>query len=121
MGDRRMPAHTVVEIKTSNGSLYVYSHWGGSELPGDAVEAILAARSRWDDEPYATRIIVDQLTKGSRDKATDHGLTLRPNAEDGYNLWGPINNPSIIIDLESRTLQVVGDGAEHSGSFDEIG
>ena len=95
MGDR-----AIAEIKTGDGSLYVYTHWGGGNLPNDARNAVLTARPRWGDEPYATRIIVDQLTRGGRDKEIGYGLMLQPCAEDEYNG----NNPSVVIDLPNRTL-----------------
>ena len=89
MGDRAM-----AQIKVEGGSLYVYTHWAGHALPDDAKAAIMAARDRWDDEPYATRIIVDQLTKEGRDSVTGFGLMLKPAAEDSYNN----DKPSVIID-----------------------
>ena len=101
MGDRRM-----AEIKTEDGSLYVYSHWGGHGMPKDAKAAVLSAKGRWDDESYATRIIVDQLTKECRDMETGAGLMLKPEAEDSYN----DDSPSVIIDLPQKVLSVVGTG-----------
>jgi hypothetical protein len=109
MGDRAM-----CEIKTSDGSLYVYTHWGGCCLPEDAAAAIKAAKPRWNDEGYAVHIIIDQLTKEGRDDETGFGIMLEPNAEDEYN----DNNPSVIIDLLTQTLTTIG----HDGivkSFEE--
>jgi hypothetical protein len=108
MGDRRM-----AEIKTADGSLYVYTHWGGGEMVDVAINAILAAKGRWNDSSYATRIIVDQLTKPSRDSETGHGLMLGPNAEDEYNG----GSPSIIIDLVHRVFSVMGKAAEPTTPF----
>ncbi len=102
MGDRRM-----AEIKTEDGSLYVYTHWQGYEFADIAKAAIKTAQPRWDDEPYATRIIVDQLTKDGRDTETGFGLMLKPNAEDSYNG----DKPSVLIDLPGQTLTVKGVGA----------
>ncbi len=111
MGDRRM-----AEIKTSDGSLYVYSHWGGCEMPEDAKLAVKAAQSRWSDESYATRIIVDQMTKATRDQETGAGLMLKPNVEDEYNH----DKPSVIIDLVGRTVTVIEDDKATVSTFDNI-
>lgn len=73
---------------------------------------MLTAKPRWGDDPYALRIIVDQLTKGGRDEETGYGLMLKPDAEDSYN----DNNPSVVIDLAQRSMQVRGHD-EHDGSF----
>ena len=98
MGDRAM-----CEIKIDKGSLFLYTHWSGHSLPEDAKLAIKAAQPRWDDEPYATRIIVDQLTKGGRDQETGFGIMLTPDAEDEYNN----DNPSVVIDLTEKKLSYI--------------
>ena len=110
MGDR-----AIAEIKMEDGSLYVYTHWGGSALPDAAKKAIMFAKSRWSDEPYAVRIIVDQLTKDSRDELTGSGLMLKPIAEDEYNH----NHPSVIIDLVHKVLIVLRDDG-YEKKFSEI-
>jgi hypothetical protein len=98
MGDRAM-----VEVRVVDGSFYIYTHWGGHSLPEDAKEAIKVAEPRWDDESYAARIIVDQLTKGGRDRETGYGILLKPHAEDEYNH----DNPSVVIDLVKQELTVI--------------
>lgn len=108
MGDRAM-----AEIKTPEGSLFVYTHWGGYSLPVAAKKAVASAKPRWSDYPYATRIIVDQLIKEGRDQETGFGLMLQPNAEDEYNS----DSPSVIIDLVGRTLTTIRDGAEECLPF----
>jgi len=97
MGDRAM-----AEIKIEDGSLFVYTHWDGAHLPELAKKAVLAAEPRWDDEPYAVRIIVDQLTKEGRDQETGYGLMLKPKAEDEYNG----DSPSVVIDLTTKELHI---------------
>ena len=111
MGDRAM-----AEIRTKEGSLVVYTHWGGSSLPDDAKRAVIAAKPRWSDTPYAMRIIVDQLIKEGRDKETGFGLMLEPNAEDEYN----DGKPSVIINLEELTLKVIRHNKEEVFSFREL-
>ena len=98
MGDRRM-----IELKTRDGSLYVYLHNRGFQAPEIVSEAIKFARPRWGDESYALRIIVDQIIKGGRDQLLSYGLMLEPNVEDEYNG----NKPSIVVDLVEQTLMVV--------------
>ncbi len=96
MGDRR-----TAEIRTKGGSLYVYTHWGGYEMPERAEAALEAAQPRIGDDAYALRIIVDQLTKAGRDQETGYGLMFGPNAEDEYG-----TNPSIVIDLIANKVTV---------------
>lgn len=111
MGDRAM-----AEIKTEGGSLYVYTHWGGYRLAEDAKKAIKVAQPRWDDAPYATRILVDQLTRGGRDQETGYGLMLEPVAEDEYNR----DKPSVVIDLIAQELTTIRDGTVEVINFQDL-
>jgi hypothetical protein len=97
MGDRR-----TAEIRMTEGSLYVYTHWHGSKMPEMARAAIRAAKPRWNDEAFAARIIVDVLTEPGRDKETGFGLMLSPGVEDEY----ADASPSITIDLVEQQLSV---------------
>lgn len=108
MGDRRM-----TEIKTEGGSIFLYSHWGGYAMAGNAINAIKAAESRWGDHSYAMRIIVDQMTKQGRDQETGYGLMLGPDAEDSYytetgDIGQAGDRASIVINLLEQTLTADG-------------
>jgi len=87
-------------------------------LPEAAKQAIAAARYRWDDESYATRIIIDQLTKEGRDQETGFGVMVSPRAEDEYNG----DEPSVVIDLPKKTLEVIRprDGISSLTAFGEL-
>lgn len=112
MGDRRM-----AEIKTEDGSLFVYAHWHGAELPDLAKTAVKQSAPRRGDTPYETRIIVDQLTADGRDQEIGFGLMLKPHAEDEYNN----NKPSVIIDLITKELAIIGrNGKEEVLPFSEV-
>jgi hypothetical protein len=102
MGDRRM-----AELKTSEGSLYFYTHNRGFVLPELAQLALIEAKGRRSDESYALRSVVDSLinSSGSRDNDLNSGLMLQPNAEDEYNQ----NQPSVIIDLQTWECSTVGE------------
>ena len=62
MGDRG-----TVEIH----GVYLYTHWGASDLI-DVVREALAKKWRWDDESYLARIIFDTMLDGSH--GTETGL-----------------------------------------------
>ena len=90
MGDRRM-----AEIRTEEGELYVYSHWAGHQLPELARQALSAAEVRRGDDPYALRIVLDQIMASGRDQPLGWGVMLKPVCEDEYNH----DKPSVIVDL----------------------
>ena len=106
----------MAEVKTEGGSLFVYTHNSGKELPNDARAAIYAAEDRWDDPTYAARIVVDQLTSRSRDEDDGHGLMLAPAAEDDYNG----GKPSVIIDILTRKLTLHRDDETTETSFEDV-
>ena len=99
MGDRRM-----AEIKTSEGSLYIYVHHHGYKLPEMARNAVEHAKVRLGDEPYFVRIVVDQLIKDGRDQELSFGIMLTPRCEDEYNN----DKPSVIIDAKTGKVKVIG-------------
>ncbi len=106
MGDRRM-----TEIQTEDGSLYLYSHWGGTEMPDDAIAAIIHSRERWHDQSYAVAMMLDKFNVS--------GIMLKPNSEDEYN----DDTPSIVIDLNGKRLTIVDTNQPEKNSdrsFDEI-
>jgi hypothetical protein len=96
----------MAEIRTSEGSLYFYTHWTGRKLRKQAEEAVALAKPRLGDDPYATKIVIDSLieTSGARDSETGAGIMLTPNAEDEYN----DDEPSVIIDLVDGTVRRTG-------------
>lgn len=89
MGDR---ANVVVvqhggKKGARTGGVFLYTHWGGSELGRTLRDALARAGgkgraategNRWDDEPYLVRIIFSEMLFG-RDAAASHenlaGLT----------------------------------------------
>jgi hypothetical protein len=101
----------MAQIKTSEGSLYLYVHWHGSQLPEMAVRAVEAAKPRLGDESYWVRIVLDQLTKDGRDQETGFGIMLQPNAEDEYNG----DHPSVIIDAKTGDITLDMSKARHKG------
>ena len=98
MGDRAM-----AEIKTTDGSLFFYTHWTGHNLVQQCKEALAKAQPRIGDDPYATKIAIDSLieTSGARDSETGAGIMLQPNAEDEYNG----DEPSVVLDLVDGVVE----------------
>lgn len=83
MGDR---ANVYIHEGDKPG-VYVYTHWYGTELP-DLVTAALEtpnAKSRADDYPYLTRILIeDLLTRtSSLGEATGWGVSTEVGDGDG--------------------------------------
>ena len=73
MGDR-----FVVGFRETRKSptMYLYSHWGGSDRHRAIAEAIEAAQPRWGDAPYATRIAVSSIVGHDWERETGFGLSV---------------------------------------------
>ena len=71
MGDRG----NIVFQEYDNGTIYMYTHWGGSELPQVVARALDRGRDRWNDEPYLARILFSELVKDDIEGDTGYGLS----------------------------------------------
>ena len=93
MGDRIV--FTV--IQDGDKQINLYSHWGGYTRFEDLANALEASRPRWNDDSYATRIIISQLIGDAW------------NSETGYGIWvgedlGAGEYHPLIINLTNKTI-----------------
>jgi len=84
MGDRNN-----IKITYSNGqSVYLYSHWGGSQLR-EIVSSALETSGRVTDESYFARVLFSKMivSGGTRDIDSETGYGIAPYVvdQDSYN------------------------------------
>lgn len=81
MGDR-----AVVGFKATPESptIYLYSHWAGSELDDLIAEALVKAQNRWTHDAYATRIVISQLIADDWKSETGWGISVDEFAYPDY-------------------------------------
>jgi hypothetical protein len=60
MGDR---ANVYVKDYHPEKGVYLYTHWGGHDLPVIVQDALIRGTDRWSDESYLTRIIFSEMIK----------------------------------------------------------
>lgn len=101
----------IFKVQEDMPNLVLYSHWGETTWREDLAAALVAAKPRINmpDIAYATRIIIDQLTKDGRDSETGYGIYL---ANDNQDYW----DTSVEIDMIN---QKVNDGGNWH-SFDSF-
>ena len=100
-----MGARINYNIKQSDGLYTVlYSHWGADKSVAYIAKALNAARGRWTDENYCTRIIISQIVGDEWQDTTSYGVqaATEPNYDDAW----------LIIDLKEQTVEGLG------GKFD---
>jgi hypothetical protein len=71
MGDRGQ-----VKVVLEKGSIWLYTHWGASELVGVVRKALIRGKSRWEDPEYLTRIIFCEMVRGDEESLTGFGIGL---------------------------------------------
>jgi hypothetical protein len=95
-----------IRIHEGDGpSVYLYTHWTGSELPHIVRRALAspAGRNRWNDAPYLTRIIFDELTRGEQ------------GGEMGYGIWStPLETTVVDVNVKTQKVTLSGTGARLS-------
>lgn len=81
MGDR-------AQIAVQHGAkrVYLYTHWGGSEIRQTLVAALTRGRDRWDDPEYLTRIIFSEMTKDDWEATTGFGIGLNPHTDNEHHV-----------------------------------
>lgn len=101
MGDR---GNVCVSGTDTEGTVFLYTHWSGTELP-EVVARALAYGQRWDDTSYLTRIIFEELTKDADSMFTGFGISSRE---------GDWNHPTIWVCTERQTVYQKGVMPERS-------
>jgi hypothetical protein len=88
-----------VKVTYSTGdSIYLYSHWGGSELPG-LVERVALTSSRLHDESYFTRVLFcAMLGDDLQDWRGETGFGIAPYVVDHDH-----DNRMVHVDYTRRT------------------
>jgi len=90
MGDRAN-----IVVKEGGGEVFLYTHWGGTELP-DVLKVALEKRWRWNDASYLARIIFCEMIKGQENHETGFGISTSP-PDNSY--------PYIVVDVEQQEVR----------------
>ena len=71
MGDR---ANFGFRADENSPVVVLYAHWGGYQMMANLANAIAAARPRWEDDGYATRIAISQLIGEQWNQELSYGI-----------------------------------------------
>jgi hypothetical protein len=94
MGDRA----NIVLDQENRQEIWLYTHWGGGDLPAVLQESLKRGKTRWTDEPYLGRIIFQDLTRGCEDELTGFGISSYMGDNDGY--------PYLRVDCKRQVVEV---------------
>jgi hypothetical protein len=74
-------------FKQSNGeTIVLYGHWAGHGMLEKLASAVEAARDRWNDESYATRIAVSQLVGEDWNQGLSWGLLVNSIGDNEHKI-----------------------------------
>jgi len=110
MGDRAnivIPQYPNID-EAPTGLIYLYTHWGGTDLPR-TLQAALAKRWRWDDEPYLVRIIFDTMSVGDEGGETGYGIS---------TYLGDNEHPLLVVDCTRQMVWTAEAEAPMAPRFD---
>lgn len=89
-------------------TIWLYSHWCGSERYDLVAKALVASRPRWSQHDYATRIAISQIVGDAWNEETGFGISVGSAADTmpDYDEVPVINWYNRTVTLESLDGQV---------------
>lgn len=97
MGDRGNVYLRQYLGKEEAPGIFLYTHWGGFELPETVRKALVAGRGRWGDDSYLARIVFSQMIGDDWESETGYGLSTYLTD----NEW-----PIIIVDSRKEMVEL---------------
>lgn len=111
MGDR---ANIVIlqddQAPTSKIAVFLYSHWGGEEMPDILADALDYGQERWNDPSYLARIIFQKMVK------TDRGMT-------GFGISVHLTDnehPLLVVNTQKQTVTEYPEDEYHECGFAKL-
>jgi len=103
MGDRAN-----IQIRDGDDSVYLYTHWHGSEAPSMLQRALHRGRERWAHADYLARIIFCEMVRGNEMDVTGFGISSTVTGASKH----------ILVDTDTQTVTI--DGGEPVGFEDYL-
>lgn len=85
-------------VQSNGETIVLYGHWAGHQMLGRLADAVIAARPRWTDESYATRIAISQLIGDQWNMETGWGLQVNSISDNEHKI--------AIVDFNQQTFSL---------------
>lgn len=99
MGDRRN-----VEVIDNGKSVFLYTHWQGTDLPKIVQNALRRGKDRLDDGPYLTRIIFSEMIRDDILGTTGYGISANQQDANHNNIVVNVGLQKIVTDHKEMSL-----------------
>ena len=73
-------------VQPNGETIVLYGHWAGHNMLGRLADAVIAARPRWTDSSYATRIAISQLIGDQWNMETGWGLQVNERSDNEHKI-----------------------------------
>jgi hypothetical protein len=85
-------------VQPNGNTVVLYGHWAGYQMLGKLADAVIAARPRWNDSSYATRIAISQIVGDQWNAETGWGLYVNEIGDNEHKI--------AIIDWDQQTFSL---------------
>ena len=85
-------------VQPNGNTIVLYGHWAGYQMLGKLADAVIAARPRWNDSSYATRIAISQIVGDQWNAETGWGLYVNEIGDNEHKI--------AIIDWDQQTFSL---------------
>jgi hypothetical protein len=90
-------------VQPNGNTIVLYGHWAGHNMLGRLADAVIAARGRWNDPSYATRIATSYLIADQWNMETGWGLHVN---EIGIRLLSLIVTNRNLVFMSKTTTEI---------------
>ena len=73
-------------VQPNGNTIVLYGHWAGAQMLGKLADAVIAARGRWNDPAYATRIAISQIIGDQWNMETGFGLHVNEISDNEHKI-----------------------------------
>jgi hypothetical protein len=85
-------------VQPNGNTIVLYGHWAGAGMLGRLADAVIAARPRWNDSAYATRIAISRIIGDQWNMETGFGLHVNEISDNEHKI--------AIIDWDQQTFSL---------------
>ena len=85
-------------VQPNGHTIVLYGHWAGHQMLGKLADAVIAARPRWNDSSYATRIAISNLVADQWNMETGWGLYINEIGDNEHKI--------AVIDWDQQTFSL---------------
>ena len=85
-------------VQPNGETIVLYGHWAGHQMLGRLADAVIAARPRWNDVAYGTRIAISHLIGNEWANETGWGLHVNEISDNEHKI--------AIVDFNQQTFSL---------------